>query len=222
MPTTLPPPTAEHLDAHGRWPRDHHWTLYRELDALVEDLDVVRLPRGARDMPADEVAALVAGRVRVQVGVYTPGGGMDVMHSVGWLPREHADIAVDRIMELLPGARLEQERPDLTRKQVLHVIWGSRRPGWSPTALRVSHNLTSVWRERDTILTAEEVGDLVGIASSTWRAYCARYEAGVPISLGTAAVGHRGRALPVWDRDAVLAWQAARPGKGGRPARADR
>jgi len=197
----------------------------RELDALAADLDVVHLPRGTRDLPADEMAAMVAGRVRVQVGVYA-GGRMALMHSLGWLTRRDADEAVARLLDHLPGARLETERPRDARPRAVqqyavHVIWGSRDPGWTPTAVRVSRALTALWRERSDMLTADEAAALVGVTASTWRAYHARGDAGVPRPLGDAPVGYRGRRLDVWDRGEVLTWHAARPGKGGRPARVE-
>jgi len=220
MPTTIPPPTAEHSDADGHWPRAHRWALGRELDALASDVDVVHLPSGARSLPDDEVAALVAGRVRVGVAVYSPAGMMH-MHSLGWVPRTDAPALTQRILDHLPGARVEDERPDGAQPQAIMVLWGSRRPGWTPTAVHVQRGIGSDWREREDLLTAPEVAEFVGVTASTWRSYQARRDASVPGSLGTAPVGPHGRALEVWDREHVMSWHASRPGKGGRPPRGD-
>jgi len=214
--TSQPAPTVEHLTVRGGYPREALRALTNELDELVADLAPVHLPSGASTLLPDEVAAMIAGRRRVAAAVYTPGGGLD-LHSLGWLPDGDVDTATARIVAHLPGARIEHERPAGTHPQAVTVAWGSRTPGWSPTAVHVTRNLTSTWRERDELVTAPEAAKLVGIAPVTWRAYVARSDAGVPRPLGTAPVGPGGRTLDVWDRQQITAWHDARPGKGGRP-----
>lgn len=218
--TALPPPTAEHLTRTGLWPRSHMNALRRELDELCADLDPKRLPSGSSLVP-DDIAPLIYGRVRVMVGVYAPGG-MDA-HSLGWMPLTDVDQATARILTHLPGARVEQERPRETHPQAVMIQWGSRTPGWTPTTVWVTRTMTGIWREPDTIWTATQVAEHLGITESTWRAYTVRGDAGAPSELGTIRVrrGPRDYPVGVWDRQTVIDWHASRPGKGGRPRAGD-
>lgn len=223
--TALPPPTAEHLDRFGVWPREHMRALARELDDLTADLDRVHLPPGASQLPAGEIATLVAGRIRVMVGVYAPGGM--TMHSLGWIPREQVPEANDRVLTYLPGAREQSERPRGPgyRPNALMIQWGSRRPNWSPTAVFVDRGFmpeANLWREAHTLWTVAQVAEHLGVQASTVRSYLARRDAGIPSPLGDAPVGPHGRRVEVWDAQKVIDWHAARPGKGGRPPKASR
>lgn len=218
MPTTLPPPTIEHLTTTGLYPREQMRGLGRELDALVADLHPAGLPKGTRALSQEDADTLIDGRVRVSVGVYAPGG-MD-MHSLGWLPGLVARQATDRIVAHLPGARVEDERPARATERAIMVQWGSRTPGWTPTAIPVHRGLTYSWREREDLWTATEVAEHLGIARGTWGGYVRRGDADAPAALGTIReVGTDGRTrrVDVWDRDVVTAWHASRPGHGGRP-----
>jgi hypothetical protein len=220
MPTTLPPPTAEHLTATGLYPRAQMQALGRELDALVADLHPAGLPKGTSRLSTEEADALIAGRVRVGVGVYAPGG-MD-LHSLGWLPAPSARQSAARIVAHLPGARVEDERAAGAAERAIMIQWGSRTPGWTPTAIPVTRGLTMLWREREQVWTASEVAEHLGIARGTWRSYVTRGDADAPRPLGTigeVGADRRTRRVDVWDPQVVAAWRAARPGHGGRPPR---
>jgi hypothetical protein len=209
MATALPAPTADALTG-GRWP--HMRELRRELQALVSDLD----PRhttpgvGARD----EAEAMVrAGWHRVMVGVYTPAAGRDEV-MLGWYSQQQTREVIDRVVAHLPGARVPREA--LIEGSVM-IEWGSRTPGWTPTAVPIRRSLSIAWREPGAIWTAQQSAEHCGIAPRTWSSYIARRDAQIPLPLGDTTLPGRTRPVPVWDRQAVIDWHAARPGKGGRP-----
>ena len=213
MTTTLPAPSADALSAGGRWP--HMPALRTELRALVADLNPIHTTRGPDAMTQAESLKRRSYQ-RLTVGVYTPLG-RDEVH-LGWLLEPALSEAVARLIAHLPGSRLAQNPP---HSWLRTVEWGSRTPGWTPTALRVDRNAGErTWRERDQLWTAQQIQEHIGINTSTWRSYVARRDAGAPIALGTIReVDHLGitRTLSVWECDTVLAWHAGRPGKGGRP-----
>lgn len=218
MTTTLPAPTADAMDDAGRWP--HMPALRSEVGTLLADLDIRRTTRGP-DAAATAQAWHDAGWRRLVVAVYAPLGRDEVMP--GWLSPENLRTAVDRLLAWLPGSRyIDPERGPVTRGGPAspYIAWGSRDPGWTPTAVRVERTLSGEWRERDQLWTATDVADHCGITRSAWDAYVSRRDAGAPLALGTIveadARGHR-RPTRVWGSDVVTAWHTARPGKGGRP-----
>lgn len=210
--TQLPPPTAAAFISTGRWP--HMPALRTELRALVADLDPETIPRTKLD---PEVAQTLcdAGWCRVIVGVYAPIARDEVF--LGWYPPETYRDVVGRVLAHLPGARLPDER--LYEGSVM-IEWGSRTPGWTPTALLVRRSMTVAWREPDAVWDAAQCAAHCGITASTWRSYVSRRDAGIPIPLGDARLPGRHGAITVWDRQAVIDWNGDRPGRGGRPPRA--
>jgi len=61
--------------------------------------------------------------------------------------------------------------------------------------------------------TVRDCAQHLGISESTWRGYVARSDAGAPSPV------ERIGATPLWDSQAVTAWNESRPGRGGRPKR---
>jgi hypothetical protein len=212
--TTLPAPTTDAFTPAGQWP--HMPALRRELTALVADLPAVQTTpgEGARQSAED---LFNRGFRRLAVGVYAPLGRDEAW--LGWYQRDRLREVEDRVIDYLPGARRATELS--SERSALRILWGSNEPGWSLTAVWVRRSFDGLWREPGGLWTADQCAEHCGIGVSTWRSYLARRDAGVPISLGEAVLPGRSRAVAVWDRERVIKWHEARPGKGGRPARVE-
>lgn len=68
------------------------------------------------------------------------------------------------------------------------------------------------------LLTVAQCADLIGVAPGSWRVMVSRGLAPAADDPGDPEV-HPKRRNPRWSRASVEAWQAARPGRGGRAAR---
>lgn len=207
--TSLPAPTAEALTPEGRWP--HMLELRTELTALVADLEPATIPAGPDAREAAQ-RLLGDGWRRVMVGVYASLGREEVM--LGWYPTDRVPAVVDRVLAYLPGAR---EREPEHAEDSMRITWGSRTPGWSPTAVWVVRGVTTTWREPGDLWDAARCAEHCGISTDTWRSYVTRRNAGAPIAYGETVLPGQTRRTLVWDRQQVIDWHAGRPGKGGRP-----
>ncbi len=203
--TALPAPTGTPGALMGQYPyRDE---LVGELRALVAGLD----PQRIDDRDPQVLDRYERTHAPLRVGVYMPGGARFSVH-LGWYPQgEVWRQAAAAVLAHLPGARLVED-------STWAVQWGSRTPGWSPTAVCVVRSTQIAWREPGDLWDTAACAEHCGITASTWRAYRARRDASVPIPLGEALLPGASRPAPVWDRQRVIDWNAARPGKGGRPA----
>lgn len=220
--TALPPPTEGNFDEpapspYAKWPHMHQ--LRRELAALVEDLDPQWAPvRGGEEGPAWAESMVRSGYRRLMVGVYAPRGRDEVM--LGWFPKERLREVIDRCLAYLPGSR--ELNWGSNAADSLAVAWGSRDPGWTPTAIWVRKWITGEWREPEDLWDAEQCAEYCGISPATWRSYVSRQDAGAPTAFGDAHRPGVRRPVTVWERQQVVDWHQSRPGKGGRPRQGDR
>lgn len=134
--TALPAPTGELALSTTPYPFG---------DDLLRELQVLLHPWGVQSLDDADLDAMTSpgstyALVRVEVLVPT-----DVRATVlvGWVPRGQTwQEAVDAILGWLPGAVLDE-------RDAGAVHWGSRTPGWTPTARWVVQAPGGYWLERD-------------------------------------------------------------------------
>lgn len=206
MATQLPPPQSDR---------------YPHADALRAELTAVVAPWDPQESPGQDRAHLVvavltpAGTPDALVDEPTPDGstrpGGTVPIDLGWLPAHVLGAAARAVADHLPGARVSPQSQQ-------QVQWGSHRPGWSPTAVAVRHDLDHSWRERTELLTAAEAAAALRspVDAQTFRRYAQRGSAGVPPPVGEIRedAGRGARWVAVWDREQVHRWDQGRPGRG--------